>query len=508
MRILLICPFKDKDAEREMFLAPPFGIYRLRGFLKKHGIEVDVLDPNTEDVYFERFSYDIIGFSMYHLTLENDLSLIHKAKQFAPQSVLVGGGIEATFDPEQIFENSPVDIIVLGEGERPLLEMAKAKRKRKIYDTYKHISGLIIREDGELYRTGFNSPLSKTEFTEVSLSFDFDDVPYEKYWNITRKLYRVPNEQEIRTIRIFTGNYCPHNCAFCSSTHFLDKAAGLSGSKRSRIVQLSPEGTIKMIKKALYAQPTAKTIMFDDDNFMLRIHHVEDVCQKIIEGKGRRGLPRDLSFICQARVNDVQGASAPLVLKKMANAGFRMIMYGVESFSQRILDNLNKKSTPDLTWRAIDNTLNARIQPLIYLILMPPTTELPDLISTMKAAVKCIKMGCQVSTVLYLWYVPGASIVKETGIPIDWRIAKISDTKITFTKADRVLPISISIREIVGRLDATLPQYENYFCQKFNLQHLPARTRTLILFYALADIIGGLEKLKFEIEDVMIKRSR
>ena len=41
-------------------------------------------------------------------------------------ALLVAGGMEATFDPETLFQMAPIDLVVLGEGEFPLLEMLDA----------------------------------------------------------------------------------------------------------------------------------------------------------------------------------------------------------------------------------------------------------------------------------------------------------------------------------------------------------------------------------------------
>ena len=57
------------------------------------------------------------------MTLRFDLELAHLARRMAPRALLVAGGMEATFRPELMFELGPFDLVVLGEGERPLLEM-------------------------------------------------------------------------------------------------------------------------------------------------------------------------------------------------------------------------------------------------------------------------------------------------------------------------------------------------------------------------------------------------
>ena len=65
------------------------------------------------------------------MTLRFDLALAHLARRLAPDALLVAGGMEATFRPELMFELGPFDRVVLGEGERPLLELAARLRTQQ-----------------------------------------------------------------------------------------------------------------------------------------------------------------------------------------------------------------------------------------------------------------------------------------------------------------------------------------------------------------------------------------
>jgi len=69
--------------------------------------------------------WDVIGISTTGMTLRFDLELAHLARRFAPGALLIAGAMEATFRPELMFELGPFDRVVLGEGERPLLALAR-----------------------------------------------------------------------------------------------------------------------------------------------------------------------------------------------------------------------------------------------------------------------------------------------------------------------------------------------------------------------------------------------
>ena len=134
--VLLIGPY-DPHCGEYTFLAPPLGVWRLAGVLNSCGAQAEVFDPNCcalpppralERVLRLRH-WDLIGVSTTGMTLRFDLELAHLTRRLAPQAILVAGGMEATFRPELMFELGPVDLVVLGEGERPLLEMVTRLRQ-------------------------------------------------------------------------------------------------------------------------------------------------------------------------------------------------------------------------------------------------------------------------------------------------------------------------------------------------------------------------------------------
>ena len=130
---LLIGPYDPMGGEYT-FLAPPLGVWRLCGVLRRAGHDAETFDPNCcdgapEDELRARLRakrFDLIGVSTTGVTLRYDLALAHLAKREQPDALLVAGGMEATFDPETLFRLAPLDLIVLGEREFPLLELLDA----------------------------------------------------------------------------------------------------------------------------------------------------------------------------------------------------------------------------------------------------------------------------------------------------------------------------------------------------------------------------------------------
>src|SRR6185312_14716009 len=153
--------------------------------------------------------WDIIGVSTTGMTLRFDLELAHLARRLAPNALLIAGGMEATFRPELMFELGPFDRVVLGEGERPLLELISRWRTR---GPLTGINGTAERaSDGRVLRIP-QSALDGAELREAIFKIPYDKMPYAAYWERLEHAYRVgalPSKAgrearlaEIRSVRL------------------------------------------------------------------------------------------------------------------------------------------------------------------------------------------------------------------------------------------------------------------------------------------------------------------
>ena len=194
-RILLVGPY-DPHCGEYTFLAPPLGVWRLAGVLDAAGVDVAVFDPNCcagpPDRALEREirggAWDVIGISTTGMTLRFDLELAHLARRVAPRALLVAGGMEATFRPELMFRLGPFDRIVLGEGERPLLEFVSRLRSG---ESPRGIAGTAeCNADGEILRMPQRA-LDGAELREAIFRTPYEKMPYRTYWDRLERAYRL-----------------------------------------------------------------------------------------------------------------------------------------------------------------------------------------------------------------------------------------------------------------------------------------------------------------------------
>ena len=459
MQVLLIGPYSDSshltsaDARmymRKMFLAPPVGLYRIKSYLKEH--DVDVFDPNLDDlsVLDEIVAeYDIVGFSMTHATLEADLSLAHRVRELNRDALLLAGGQEASFNYSQVLEYSPIDAVVLGEGELAVERICKG-------EPLGSISGLIVKGDICIYDTGPAKPLSSELFTKLALDMDYNAIPYNRYWRRMLELDPTRKEKEVKTVRFFTSNRCLNSCSFCSSSQFHKYSCG-SHTER---LQLSADTLFNQLLSLLATSLEPRRIFYQDDDFLsgeAGRSRCEALCHKIIKGKRGGLIPKDLSFMCQTRADSVYA----VLLKLMAEAGFEVISYGIESFSQTVLDEFNKNLKVSKALNTLDMTYEAGIKPFLNIILSSPKSTVKDIQATLSQCIFEQKLGAGIGVNLYTFPFPGAKITEDSRELIEWEEVEIPDTGIVFPKSTKIVPEDKDARLLMTMIEDRLDDSED-----------------------------------------------
>ena len=156
----------------------------LSAFLKKNGHEVRVIfDPKQfgkayannkylSELFSRRslilsclkeFSPDLIGFSVFTSNYQWALGLAGEIKKSMDVPIIFGG-IHATLVPEVVIEEAAVDMVCVGEGEEPLLELLRRlKDKNKDYS----IRNIWFKESARVIRNEIR-PLTQ----------DLDSLPF------------------------------------------------------------------------------------------------------------------------------------------------------------------------------------------------------------------------------------------------------------------------------------------------------------------------------------------
>jgi radical SAM superfamily enzyme YgiQ (UPF0313 family) len=486
-RILLIGPY-DPQCGEYTFLAPPLGVWRLAGVLETSGVHVKVFDPNcctgTPQRALERellqAAWDVIGVSTTGMTLSFDLELAHLARRMAPDALLVAGGMEATFRPERMFELGPFDLVVLGEGERPLLELAARLRAGV---PARGISGTAERgSDGNALLMPQRA-LDRTELRDAIFSTPYEKMPYAAYWDRLERAYQVgalPSKAareahlaEIRSVRLITLNYCPMGCTFCSATNFLHQAQG----NVAAVARLAADECLTMIERIVAAHPGVRTIIFQDDIFAFtKDHRVLPLCEGIVAAKQKGVIPQALQFISTNRID----AMSVERLQAMRRAGFRVLGFGIENFSQNVLAEFNKAHIYRHIEPMLTEALAAGITPFLDLILSSPRARLQDVADTLREAYRWLRRGCEIGMYPYVIPFSGAALAQDPQL-LPYTVyarRRIAGTNVEWDQASKILPIDptvgAAILQIERDFDAMMATLEERGA------HLPSRVRSLV----------------------------
>ena len=485
--VLLIGPY-DPHCGEYTFLAPPLGVWRLAGVLEANGATVKVFDPNccTEPVHralereLLRHPWDLIGSSTTGMTLRFDLELAHLARRLAPRALLIAGGMEATFRPELMFRLGPFDRVVLGEGERPLIEMARRLRSAAPLGG---ISGTAERGTrGECLRLPQRA-LGREELRDAIFSIPYAKMPYGAYWERLERAYRVgglPTKAareallaEIRAVRLITLNYCPMGCSFCSSTNFLHAAQGSVAG----VARLDADECVTMLERIVAAHPGVRTVIFQDDIFVFtQDRRVLPLCERIVAAKESGALPRALQFISTNRVD----AMTPERLSAMRRAGFRVLGFGIENFSRNVLREFNKGRIYDHIEPTLSTACRLGITPFLDLILTSPRATLVDLAETLRQAYRWLQRGCEVGLYPYVIPFSGAPMAADPALkPFTvCQRREIAGTAIAWQQPAKILPVDPAVRETILAIEADVEAF--LARNEADAAHLPSRLRSLV----------------------------
>lgn len=439
-KLLLIGPYNPKIRIGQ-YLAPPLGVYRIASYLENKGLaEVDVVDPSLNRKELDKKliskSYDIIGHSILHPTIKEDIKIIFDVNEKQPDALKIAGGQGASFNYTEIIKKTPVKIVIRGFGEKIFEKILNETNLSTIHSI--HLKNGISNNQ-EVFTTKLSDGLTIDEFREISLGLNFEKIPYDTYWDLMKRYYSKDhlfmnmNEGMLKTVRLMTSNYCQMGCSFCSSTNFLNEGI----RKKQKILQLSPDEIVELMNKALRFYPEIEAFYFNDDNFLFNKNRVLEFCDKV------RKLDKTINLMCMGRVDNVDHD----MLAKMKKAGFKIIFYGVETFSSRLAKEIKKTKKSyyeNIARKSIFSTLDVGITPQISLILFLPTLSEKDLEITINNAIELIEKGAKVTIFPYPEAYSGAEMI--TIHDLNYHKFEIKGYKFSFPSY--VLPDDINMRKL------------------------------------------------------------
>ncbi len=465
--------FVIQDGTAVSYPSVPVGLYRLKSFLNKSGYEADILDFSIDrdiDGYLRRIEageYNLVGFSMTYFNIKDELPFFWKVRDLVDRSrkstLLMAGGQQATINYEFYLDNG-FDGVFLGYSEKIILEFLKKYEQMPSDSVDKFMNGMngvAFKSEGKIVFNPFPL-LTEEEFDYYSHDLMMEtEFPYDRYWeNIREKLsaQKFNNiDFDIKTCRLYTSALCPMGCGFCSAQSFLPAALGTS----CPVFRISAE---KVFEQIIHCVETygAEAIFFNDDNFVGQDRDAEDriitLCEMILKAKEDGRLPSELVLHGLTRIDNFirKGVTKNSLLKLMKKAGFKVLVFGVETFSERLLraPSVNKRNTcaEDIT-QVIDAVLEEDLCPQVSIIMGIPETTVDEMLYSMKISAEFLVKGALVSANSVLMSMPGAPIHTMDEYPKQYMRIENQFTGNSFELPDFCLPFDETVRDLMTKLD-------------------------------------------------------
>lgn len=364
---------------------PPLGIAYLGAVVKKHGHEVLLIDGcinSIKDIVSsaEEYHPDFIGITCWTINRSVIWDLCLQLKKILPNTFLTIGGPHASFYPEHIFAKTHAHTVVIGEGEETLCELLNAIKNG---DPLGQIKGIAFeRKDGTVERTEARPLIENLD----AIPFPF----YEGFKNFNLKNYTGFAGLPKPTAAIITSRGCIFDCTYCASVNFWGK------KWRCRSAQNVLDEIEHLVKEM-----GARSIYMFDDNFPVNKKRVMDICQGIVKRK------MNIQWACCSHVKMVKEE----LLNAMKISGCVSIDFGVESGSNLILENINKKQKRSDIERAFALVHRAGIKPRAYLMVGNQGETIETIDETIEMIGK-IKPHSSIGATL-LWLLPGTQVFEE-----------------------------------------------------------------------------------------------
>lgn len=326
----------------------PLGLGYIAASLEQAGYDVEIIDLNVHRISVKKLrkrvtDSEIVGITGMITEYRTLLQLVDVVKSAAPAVKVVLGGPLATALPEKLLQDSAADLIVLGEGEKTIVELVSAIESGSDYGG---IKGITFRADGQVKLTGSVEPIA-----------DLDAIPFPARHLLDMKRYikdhfqsfgiKIAGFGKIRSTNLVSSRGCPYSCTFCFKDMWGHKWRGRS-----------PENIIREMEQ-LHDTCNINGFFFNDDTFVLDSERVMEFCRQLIARKLK------IVWYCNGRVN----LMTKEMLTAMYEAGCRGIAYGIESGNQRILDSMKKNETLDQVRQVVAWTKTAGIHVTGYFML-------------------------------------------------------------------------------------------------------------------------------------------
>ena len=317
----------------------PLGPAYLASILRNDGHDVqiycqDVFHYSNEELadFLDKNDFDVIGMGFlaarYVETVRDLAKVINQHKKKAK---FVVGSHGVTPIPKYVLEDTEADIAVLGECEKIITSLVDSILNETSLDA---IGGIAYKENGRIKINQRIDPVKDLDSLPLPA---WDLFPMKDYTTC----YKFPgSEPGEKHFSVLSSRGCINRCSFC---YRMEK-----GIRTRSIENLFQELEI------LNSKYGVTYFIFDDEMFVPSESRIKEFAAALAKLKG------NIKYSCIARVELGKNKK---ILKMLKDSGCQLLNFGLESLDQNVLDLMEKHTKVEDNYTAVQNTIEAGINP-------------------------------------------------------------------------------------------------------------------------------------------------
>ncbi|MBI4447246.1 MAG: B12-binding domain-containing radical SAM protein [Acidobacteria bacterium] len=320
-KIILIYPVTGMDVFG-INVGLPLSCLYLGTMLDQAGYRVEILDERITATFEQDLAASLrrerpvlVGISsITGMQIRGGLKAAAVVRRIDPTLPIVWGGVHPTLCPDSTLKDPFCDIVVLGEGEITLVELADCLRSGA---ALAGVKGIGYKQGQQLKFTSRRAMIE-----------DLDTIPRPNYDLLEMEHYftRAPSTDQPQ-LQIVTSRGCPFDCEFCYNLKFNDRRFRYNSAERvvSDIRYLADRYKIE-------------AVFIEDDYFFGHPGRVEKICDLLLQEN------LDLLLQVPCRIDYLYRQSDEMI-DKLYRAGFKELWVGVETGSPERLKEILKRTT-------------------------------------------------------------------------------------------------------------------------------------------------------------------
>ena len=337
---------------------PPLGLAYIASYLEKHGYRVDIFDgmvetASPEEIARRSLNYDLVGITSITFQVLLAYRVLKEVRRNNPQIPIVIGGPHVSALPLEPLNRGLADFSVIGEGEETMFKIIQTLEEDGDFTA---IPGVAFRREDQIHPA-----------TGSGIIKDLDSLPLPARHLLPMGKYRPSaiRGRRFPAASIITSRGCPLRCTFC-----------FNQLPYRRLVRFA--SAEKIVDEMIHLISTygIREIHFWDDNFLLDKTRINEFCD-IMESRGLH-----IPFDCEGIISsfDIN------VLKRLRKVGCYSVSYGIESGTQRMLDQIKKQVSLEKIKDVVADTKAIGLDVRGYFLFGLPTETREEILETIDFA--------------------------------------------------------------------------------------------------------------------------